>query len=333
MRLQTTLICLLIAFTAVIASAQENLAGGIFKDAITATNPRTVKIFGASVGNVDGYGTGLLVSDDGMIITSDGVYLRGYNIRVVLNDGTEHIAKILRRDPNYKLALLQIEAKTPDHFKLTDKPIGKKGDFVLGISNCFKVAERKEMLSTTLGIISLRTTISQKTRRQEVIYDGDIILLDCITSNPGAGGGAVVNESGGLVGMIGKVIQSRETNTRMNYAVPQEILSLFLQNKLVKKNTATVAKSNKPADLGVRLFQLDGRRSPAYVDRVTRGGPFQKAGIRPDDLVINMGGESIANVGEFKEVLKTLAPGEEITVVAKRRNKLMKFKVTPAEKK
>lgn len=320
-----------IPFSNSVQAQDDEIAGGIFKEAIEKTNQRSVKIFGASVGNVDGYGTGLLVSDDGKIITADGVYLKGSNIRIVLHDGSTHIASVVRRDPNYKIVLLQIKSSTPNYFSLSKTPVGKKGDWTLAISNCFKVAERKEFLSATLGIISLRTQITQKTRRNEVIYDGDLILLDCITSNPGAGGGALVNEEGILIGMIGKLIQSKETNTRMNFAVPQEILLAFLNGTLKSEAPPSLA-NNKKADFGVRLFQLDGRRSPTYIDRVVRGGPFQKSGLRPDDLIINIGGQSVANVGEFNEIMKTVVPGVEIVIVVKRKNKLMKFNVTPVEK-
>jgi serine protease Do len=310
--------------------AQERVVDGLFRGAIEKTNPRMVKIFGATIGNIDGYGTGLLVSDNGQILTADGVYLSGASIRVTLNDGSTYSARMIRTDPNLRLALLQIDARTPEYFQLTDQRIGQQGDWVLAISNAFKVAERIEPLSVNLGLISLRTQIEARASRREVAYQGPLILIDAITSNPGAGGGAVVNVNGELVGMIGKVIESNDTNTRLNYAVPQENLFAFLQG-LQSTQIATTPKPGN-ADLGLRLFRLDGNKSPAYIDRVTRGGPAATAGLMPDDLIISINGETVANVGEYNEILDTLVAEQEVVIVVKRRKDLVRLMITPQKK-
>ena len=182
-----------------------------------------------------------------------------------------------------------------------------------------------------LGVISLRTSISVKQGRREIVYDGPLILIDAITSNPGAGGGAVVTAQGDLVGMIGKVIESNETNTRLNYAVPQENLYNFLHG-LTDPAIASTSENKQKCDLGLRLFRLDGNKSPAFVDRVTRGGPAGTAGIKPDDLIISIAGETIGNIADYNEVVDLLVPNEEIVIVVKRRNDLLRVKVVPAVK-
>lgn len=307
---------------------------GVFRPAIEKANKRTVKIFGATVGNVEGYGAGILISNDGLIITGQGVYLTGNSVRVALHDGKTYEAEVLRTDPNMKLALLKIDAKVDEHFKLSEKPIGEKGDWVLGVSNPFKVAERDEPLSVTLGVYSLRTSIEVKTgRREDILYSGELILIDAITSNPGAPGGAVVTTDGDLIGMIGKVINSPETNTRMNYAVPAERLLDFVNGK----STAIVSKSKtnngEKATLGIKLFRLGGPNAPAYVDRVIRGTPAADAKIRPDDLIVSVAGKRIGNIRDYAKVLDELVPGVEVVVVYKRRVKLERVKLTPVPRK
>lgn len=317
-----------------LAVADERL-NGFAKKAVDYAQPRTVKIFGASVGRVQGYGSGIIVSGDGLIITGNGVFLNGYNTRVTLHDGRTFPVKLIRKDSNLQLALLKIEAKTPDFFQLDETEVAEKGDWVIAVSNAFKVAERAEPLSVTLGILSLSTKLSAKRREAEVIYDGDLYLIDCITSNPGAAGGAVVDAKGQLVGMIGKLIESRETNTRMNYAVPRRLLARFLAGKPTTepKTVENTPKSTKQADLGITLFSLGGRKSPAFVDRVRRTGPAGKAGIRSDDLIVTLNGETISNISDYTKILETLVPGEKTVVVVKRRNSLKRFEVTPNEKK
>lgn len=315
------------------AHADERL-NGFLKKAVDYAQPRTVKIFGASVGRVEGYGTGILVSDDGMIITGNGVFLNGFSTRVTLNNGKTYPTKVLRKDPNLQLALLKIDAKTPEYFELEEKPVAQKGDWVIAVSNAFKVAERAEPLSVTLGVLSLDTRLTARRRATEVVYDGELYLIDCITSNPGAAGGAVVTSEGKLVGMIGKLIESKETNTRMNYAVPARLLKEFKAGKIsASSGDATKPVNTKPGDLGITLFSLGGRKSPAFVDRVRRGGPAQQIGIRSDDLIVTLGGKTISNAADYKAVLATLPAGEKTVIVVKRRNQLKRFEIVPEEKK
>lgn len=316
------------------STADERL-NGFLKKAVDIAQPKTVKIFGASVGRVEGYGTGIIVSKDGHIITGNGVYLNGYSTRVTLNNGETFPVKVIRRDPNLQLALLKIDTSTPDFFELGETPSAQKGDWVIAISNAFKVAERAEPLSVTLGILSLETKMTAKRRGTEVIYDGQLYLIDCITSNPGAAGGAVVTAEGKLVGMIGKLIESQETNTRMNYAVPEKLLARFLAGKSSESTQANdVPKSNSAlADLGITLFALGGRKSPAFVERVRRGSAAKKAGIRTDDLIVTLAGQTISNATDYRSVLATLVPGEKTVIVVKRRNSLERFDIVPDDKK
>jgi serine protease Do len=315
-------------------SAGDDRLNGFLKKAVDDAQARTVKIFGASVGRVEGYGTGIIVSNDGLVITGNGVFLNGLSTRVTLSNGKTYPAKVVRKEPNLQLALLKIDASTPDYFKLSDGPVAQKGDWVIAVSNAFKVAERAEPLSVTLGILSLDTHLTAKRRETEVIYDGQLYLIDCVTSNPGAAGGAVVTSDGKLVGVIGKLIESKETNTRMNYAVPSNLLAQFLAGKASSsKRIPASSPQGKPGDLGIVLFALGGRKSPAFVDRVKRGSAAQKIGIRSDDLIVILAGKTISNATDYKSVLGTLVAGKKTVIVVKRRNQLKRFEIVPDEKR
>ena len=88
-----------------------------------------------------------------------------------------------------------------------------------------------------------------------------------------------------------------------------------------------------PGDLGLTLFTLGGRKSPAFVDRVRRGGPAYKAGIRSDDLIVTLAGKTISNSSDYKEVLKSVVAGEKTVIVVKRRNQLKRLEIVPDKKK
>ena len=306
---------------------------------IKSCQPKMAKIIGAGAGRVDGYASGILVSSDGLILTSQGVFLDGMQVRVELSDGESYPATILRRNRTLQLALLKIEANRDlDFFQLSDKPVSEKGDWVVALSNAFKVANESEPMSAMIGIISLRSSIEARLNDRDVAYKGPLVLIDAITSNPGAGGGAVVNAKGQLVGMIGKLINSSETNTRINYAVPSSTLKQFTENKIEQAATTMASTESSKvllgqADLGIVLFSMGSRNDPAYIDRVRRGSPAAKLRLKPDDLVVALDGVQIGTVQEYQKTVERLTPDVEVTIVVKRGSKLQRMEITPGKKK
>ncbi|HMP78548.1 MAG TPA: trypsin-like peptidase domain-containing protein, partial [Pirellulaceae bacterium] len=150
---------------------------------IAEQQPRLVKVFGASVGRVEGYASGIIVSADGLIVTTQGVFLEGAQVRVVTSDGEAHAATVLKRDRTIQLALLKIDVATPDYYALSDQAVGQQGDWVVAMSNAFRVADKDEPLSAMLGMISLRTSIDARLNERDVAYRGELVLIDAITSN------------------------------------------------------------------------------------------------------------------------------------------------------
>jgi serine protease Do len=292
-----------------------------------------VKVYGAGAGRVNSYATGMIVSPEGHIVTMQGVFLDGDQVRVALPDGQLVTAGVIRRDRQFQLALLQTSVATPNYFELSDELVGNKGDWVVALSNAFMVAEREEPMSATLGVISLVTSIEARLNQDNVAYSGELVLIDAITSNPGAGGGAVVLPDGTLVGMIGKVINSSDTNTRLNYAVPSRILKRFVAGQPLAETTPTVVASDQRPTLGFELFKHGGKGGPAYVDRVLPGSPAATAGLKPDDLIVSMGGEKIGSIRDYERVLPTLTVGSESILVVKRGQELLRLPITPVAQK
>ena len=323
-----------VVFLAAPSRAQEPRQESFMEKMIASAQPKMVKVFGAGAGRVDGFSTGFIVSDDGKILTAQGVILDGRRIRIVMADGTSHEATILRRDRVRQVALLQIQTKTPDHFELSNEPVGEKGDWIVALSNAFKVADKQEPLSATLGVVSLRTELEARLNKRDVAYKGELVLIDAIVSNPGAAGGVVLNIEGKVVGMIGKVINSSETNTRLNYAVPNTFLADFVADKQTAQVVdATAAPVVGQADLGIVLFKLGGRSNPAYIDRVKRGSPAAAAKLQTDDMIVAIAGEKIGSVKEYINKVETLRPEEEILIIVKRGLEIVRARVTPGVKK
>ncbi len=302
-----------------------------FEGAIAEAQQKMVKVFGAKIGNVEGYATGILVSAEGHVLTMHGVFLDATNIRIILADGSEHRASVLRRDRERQLALLKINHATPSFFDLAEETVGQPGDWVVALTNAFRVADKDEPMSVTLGVISLRTSIEARLNRRDLAYRGDMVLIDCITSNPGAAGGAVVLPDGRLVGMVGRVIDSSETNTRLNYAVPSDLLLKFLDDRL---DTEALIEKNEtvPGELGIVIFKLGGRNNPAYIERVQRNSPAAKAGLQPDDLVLSINGQNIGNLKQYEDALEQVVANEITVIVIKRGDRTIRAAITAEPK-
>ena len=325
-------LCAIAGVVPTCAIAEE--VSSIFAGANQIAQQRCVKIFGAGIGRVEGYGTGILVSGEGHILTASGVMLSGERIFVGLPDGSRVQAKVERRSQNLQAAILKIEAKTPNYFDLAAGSTAQQGDWVLGVSNCFKVADGREQLSVNLGVVSLRTSLDTKRGVQDVPYTGDVLLIDAITSNPGAPGGAIVDIDGKLVGMIGRILESTDTGTRMNYAVPTDLLAKFYAG-VPLDGEAPVARDPAMGEIhvGIRVFSLGiGSKALAYVDRVSPDSPGEKAGLRPDDLIVAIGPQTVHDIREYKKIVAQLTPGEEIVFLVKRKNDLVELPLTPVLK-
>jgi serine protease Do len=312
--------------------ARSQESDSIFADGLSYAQARCVKIYGAGTRVEAGYATGLVVSKDGLILTAQGIYLAANRLQVVMPDGGTHEATIVRRSEPLQTVLLQIDAKTPEYFDLSNEAVGEKGDWILAVSNLFKVAANNEELSANLGVISLRTRVNARHRTQDVPYDADMLLLDAITSNPGASGGAVIDMDGKLVGMIGKLLESKNTNTRINYAVPVDLLYKFVANEPLTPPKAPPSSTagNGKASLGIGVFTLGGKRSPAYVDRVVPGSPAAQLGLKKDDLVMQLNGEAVKDLRDYERILAELQPGVEVTIIVKRKRDVLSFQITPA---
>lgn len=302
----------------------------IFDRAVEFAQQRVVKIYGAAIGREHGYATGVLVSGEGHILTSQGIYLASSRIRIVLPDGSQHFAEVVRRDAPTQLALLKIDTETPDYFEVARESNAVTGDWVLAVSNAFKVAESTEHLSVNMGIVSMRAQLDTKKRAQDFDIDSEILIVDAITANPGAPGGALVTIDGQLAGLVGKVLESQATNTRLNYAIPVDIVARFLAGEPTVVETAVEVANGGPGTLGLRIFKLSGRRAPAYVDSVKPGSPADKAGLKKDDLVLTVDDEWIKNVRDYEAFAKEITAGQDYAFTVKRGLEVLQFTITAA---
>ncbi len=283
----------------IICSATLAAAGTSLSEAIAQTQPKIVKIYSAGgFRGMEAHQSGMLISAEGHIITAFSYVLDTDYITVTLDDGRKfEQARLVVADPALEVAVLKIDAADLPHFDLADAVEIDAGTRVLALSNLFNVAIGNEPASVQHGVVSVKTQLEARRGVFETPYRGPVYVLDAMTNNPGAAGGALVTRNGRLAGMLGKELRNSLNNTWLNYAVPIAQLRTSVDEiragKFVTPDLDKLRKkpdrSLELASLGIALVPDVLERTPPYVDYVESGSPAAIAGIRPDDLVLLLG--------------------------------------------
>ena len=305
--------------------------------------PSIVKVHGASgLRTIQSYATGIVVSKQGHILTLDLILVQPERTKVVLSDGTVCKVDVYPPDQKHGVRMLKI---IDEDFKKLKKPLvpikaskkqdHRNGTFVLSMGNCFRLAEFSEKVSTTLGVIVSRMRTGLRYKLTDVDYGGELIVTDA-PNNPGHYGGGLFTIAGEWVGMNTKIVESTETNSQVSAAIPTRDLKGYI-NRCITKGYAGASQPDEvdvitPVSHGIVLFDHGRRVSPpAYVERVKRGSPARQAGLRPDDLIVQIDRHTVQTCKEFKHVLKKYKPGDTVTVTFKRGAKVRKAALTFAE--
>ena len=318
-------------------SFEERKPSSKVEQVIDGLLPSIVKVHGASgVATIQAYGTGIIVSKQGHILTLDQVMIQKDRTRVVLHDGSVHQADLLPEDPALGVRLLKIDPSLVDGElrpvwpPASTEGLGRTGQFVVSLGNCFRLAEFSEKVSATFGVVVGRADTALRYRMSDVKYDGELILTDAC-NNPGHYGGGLFTLDGRWLGLNMRLLDSKETNTMVSAAIPAQDLLPYLDEFIHGKPRQAKAKANEPVWTGIVLFDSAGQRSPpAYVERVVKDSPAATLGLRPDDLVVRIDEYSIRTCMEFREILTKYAPGQTVTLTYKRGTRVQQGALTLA---
>lgn len=277
---------------------------------------RVVKIHGAGgLRGLEAYQTGILVSPDGRIATALSTVLDSDEITCVLDDGRRFRATLVGVDPRREVAVLSIEAADLPAFALVGGPRLEPGARVIALSNLFGIAVGDERASAQRGVVSAVVPLAARRGAAEAPYDGDVYVLDCTTNNPGSPGGALVDASGRLVGMLGKELRVTSSGIWLNYALPADELARSCEDIVAGRAAAppaTHAATLDPGVLGIVLVPDLLEKTPPFVDSVRADSAAARAGLRGDDLVIAVGPVSVASRAALERALGGLAAGDPV---------------------
>jgi serine protease Do len=342
-----------LALAAVVALAAPLPAADPFHAVAEKVNAKVVKLFGAGgFRGVANYGSGILISSDGHILTAASQMLDSAEIVVHLSDGRKMKAVVLVTEPELDAALLKIKVEGKkideptdlnleffDYAEAVKRPKAQPGDWILGFSNQFEIAMRDESFSVQKGVVMAYTKMHGRRGVFDFPYHGDVYVIDQITNNPGAAGGPLTDRKGNLLGIIGKEIKNSLSETWMNYAIPlaaevevkdgdktvkltlPEFVSLGLkgQYKPVKRPEVVASIGGYH---GVIFVPNVLEKTPPYVEDVVTGSPADKAGLRADDLVSFIDGEPIYSIKMFHDYLKKTKAGMKLRLEVRRGDNL-----------
>lgn len=275
-----------------------------------------------------GGGSGVIISADGYLLTNYHVVGASRRWLVYRTDGKDYQAEVVGYNPRGDLALLKIKGVDDLPFlRLGDSDKLRVGQTVLAIGNPFGLGIQDLNPSVSLGIISAlhRYQAGDLLGRGEY---ADAIQTDT-PINPGNSGGPLINLKGALVGINGRiegVLPFVRANTGIGYAIPVNQIRKFLPY-LKKGGKVSLGQIS-----GLSLSQERVADSGAKVIQVRRGSQAYKLGIKRDDIIIEMAGETIQTCNRFWGILAGLPAGEKVTLKLKRGNELIEVITTLEER-
>lgn len=271
-----------------------------------------------------GLGSGVIISQDGYIITNNHVVEDAEKINIKLNDNREFEAQIIGRDPSTDIALLKIKADNLSYIKYGDSDQLKLGEWVLAVGNPFNLTS-----TVTAGIVSAKGRnlgILDDNYRIESFIQTDAAL------NMGNSGGALVNTRGLLVGITSAIISPSGAYAGNSFAIPVNIVKKVIddikQYGEVQRAIIGVNITDVTSDLiekeNLKLDQVKG----IYLSGIVSGGSADDAGLKEKDVIVKFNGVSVGSVAELQEQVGKYRPGDKADVTYIRNGKVNTVPVT-----
>src|SRR5437870_3233951 len=264
-------------------------------------------------------GSGVIVSASGYVLTNHHVVEAADEIEVALADGKKLLAKVVGNDPETDLAVLRLSADNLPAITFGSSDALRVGDVVLAIGNPFGVGQ-----TVTGGIVSAlgRTGLGINTFENFIQTDAAI--------NPGNSGGALIDAGGNLVGINTAIFSRSGGSMGIGFAIPVSTAKMVLE-QIVKSGSVTrgwigveVQEITPPI---AESFKLGGTRG-ALIAGVLRGGPADKAGVKPGDILYEIEGKPVPDPASMLNVVAALAPGASAHMKLKRKGQDVDADVT-----
>jgi len=267
-------------------------------------------------------GSGVIVSENGYILTNNHVVKGADEIKVILYDKREFKGKVVGTDPRTDLAVVKINAKDLPTLSFGDSGKLKTGDVVLAIGNPFGLNQ-----TITMGIVSAvgRSNIG--------LADFEDFIQTDAAINPGNSGGALVNGSGKLVGINTAIFSTSGGYMGIGFAIPSDmaktVMDSIIEHGRVIRGWLGVSIQNLTPELAKSLGikATEG----ALIAGIEGDSPAEKAGLKRGDLVTELNGKKIADVTNLRNMVAATAPGTRVDFKVIRNGKELSITATLGE--
>ncbi len=300
---------------------------------------KVVKIYGAGgLREMEAYQSGMLVSPQGHVLTMLSYVLDTDDLVAILDDGRKLELEFLSSDLVRDIAVLKLKGEFDSlpYFDLQDAASvdakAESGRRVMALSNLYGIATGNEAVSVLQGVVTAMAPLAARRGAFQANFRGDVYVLDAFANNPGAAGGALVDWQGHLLGMLGKELRSEVTGTWLNYALPVQALSgpvadLIAGRMLANADMLQLVPEQPLSTelLGLRLVPNVLSRTPPYIDSVRRDSVADRAGLRPDDLIVFLDQRPITSRQDFLERLAFHESEEQLSLSVLRDGTLLEF--------
>ena len=242
-----------------------------------------------------GLGSGVIIAENGYIVTNNHVVEGADQIEVTLDDNRRYTAQIIGTDPDTDLALLKVEEKGLSYLKFGNSDSLQIGEWVLAVGNPFNLTS-----TVTKGIVSA------KARRADLYKTGSSVKIESFIQtdaavNKGNSGGALVNLKGELVGINTAISTPTGAFAGYSFAIPSAIVERVMYDLrkygTVQRAVLGIFMQEVNADLAVekKLKRFDG----VYVDRFTENSAAAEAGLKKGDIIVAINGNRVKNVPQL----------------------------------
>jgi 2-alkenal reductase len=274
-------------------------------------------------------GSGVIISEDGYILSNNHVVEGTKTLSVIINDGTEHPAELISRDVFADLAVLKIEGKVPGIAKIGNSDNLKPGETVIAIGSPLGTFRN----SVTVGVISAtgRTLDSGEGYAIE-----DLIQTDAAI-NSGNSGGPLLNLAGEVIGINTLVIRGSNNSSAsaeaLGFAISSNTAAMIAQHIIEKGYFARPYLGTSYQNVTPRIaswYNLSVNYG-AYITAIDRNSPAEISGLRPGDIITKIGDVVIDEQHSFINALFEYEPNQQITLEFSRENQLLTVEVTLGE--
>ena len=277
------------------------------------------------------FGSGLIVSPDGHILTNEHVVRQAERIVITMSDGTRAESTVIGADDIYDIALLKIEAKNLPYAPLGDSDRLSIGEWVIAIGSPFGYLLGDAQPSVTVGVVSaLHRDVKSST---ETPVFQNMIQTDAAI-NPGNSGGPLVSSAGEVIGINTFIFTTAEGNVPgMSFAIPVNTTKMITDELLhygrVRTTWTGIRVSGLTPEVARRLGL--GVESGLFVEKVEEESPGAQAGIRQGDVIIEVNGSKVGTPEQTVRSVFGLRVGDTIEMIINRGGKLQTVKVRLAE--